>query len=248
MPRIVVFSDIHANLSALEAVWNEISRRKPDHLICLGDLVAFGPQPKETLELLRDEIKPSIVLKGNTDRWIIERVWENKDQTHPDPVFLESLQWTADRIGEDGVSYLESLSGETSYDLDGFSAFLCHASPGNDERGIVREALDEMADVIGQIEAAAIMSGHTHLPLRTRVGSMDVLNAGSVGMPFDRDFRPCYLSFFVGNNALQEITICRVSYSRSKSIDLLEHSDIPGRSIFVHRLRTATFSRPKGEH
>jgi len=102
-----------------------------------------------------------------------------------------------------------------------------------------------VAEAVGQLDVRVLLCGHTHLPLRTRLGTTDVLNAGSVGLPFDGDFRPCYLSFFTGHGALQEITICRVAYSRSKTIDLLNQSDMPGKTIMVHRLQTATASDPK---
>ncbi|MBN1945069.1 MAG: metallophosphoesterase family protein [Bradymonadales bacterium] len=247
MPRIAVFSDVHGNLPALEAITREIQRRKPDHLICLGDLVAFGPQPAETLSFLREEVKPTVVIKGNTDRWITQRVWEKGSAPAVDQVFLDSIAWTADRIGSEGIAYLDSLSDETTLDLGELEIHLCHGMPGDDEQGIKRGVIEQVADAVSKVKAQVVFCGHTHLPLRTRIGDREVLNVGSVGLPFDGDFRPCYLSCFIGHGALQEITFCRVSYSRAKTIDLLEHSDMPGSAVIIHRLQTATPSRPKSQ-
>jgi putative phosphoesterase len=238
MPGVVVFSDVHGNLQGLEAVWREFSRRKPDHVFFLGDLVAFGPQPRECIELIRDEIKPSVALLGNTDRYILEKRWEVKKRGKLDKELVRSLSWTAKRLGKPGLAYLESLSKETTRTIDGLKIHLCHASPRNDEKGIVSGASADHEKAFAKLDVDVAFCGHTHIPLRTRISGKTVFNVGSVGFPFDRDVRSCYISFHVGHAAVQEVSFNRVSYARQLPLTHLSESDIPGKELFEYRLQT----------
>ena len=95
MERIAIFSDIHANLTALEAVLEDISKRKIDKIICLGDLVYKGVSPSEVIDLVKE--KCDIVLRGNCDAYI-----GNRDA-------LEKKYWTRLKIGEERAEYLRNL-------------------------------------------------------------------------------------------------------------------------------------------
>jgi putative phosphoesterase len=245
MPHVVVLSDIHGNLQALQAVWREIQRRPPEQVLFLGDVVAFGPEPLEVIELLKDEIKPSVALRGNTDRYVLERAWES-DDSDLEPDLLESLAWTAEAIGDDGLAYLDSLQGETRHELEDITALLTHASPGNDELGIRSGETHEAEAAFEALDGIdVVFSGHTHIPYRTAFHGIDVFNVGSVGLPFDGDFRASYLSFFIGERALQEVTWCRVPYRRGQTVEILRNSDNPFAEVIIYRLETAQMGRPK---
>lgn len=244
MPRVVVISDVHGNLNALKAVWRDMTHRKADNIIFLGDLVAFGPHPKATLEFLRDTVKPDISILGNTDRYLLESAWEKKDFSLASPV-PESLAWTAKAIGKKGRSYLESFSKTATFEIAGLELLLCHGSPKDDETYVTPENAESLKPAFKKVTADFVLCGHTHLPVRTRVGDVDILNAGSVGYPYDRDQRACYLSFFVGDGELRELTFCRVSYSVPLSLRDLEESKMPGADLFAHRLQTASSESPR---
>ena len=244
MPRVVVISDIHGNLTALKAVWADASHRRADVVLFLGDLVAFGPEPKATLEYMRDEIAPAVALRGNTDRYLLDRVWEDADCCLPDWV-QKSLKWSAKKIGKRGLKYLAELSEETAHSIEGLDTYLCHATPGNDELGVIAGKQHELGSVFSEVKADVVLCGHTHLPLRTAIDGTPVLNVGSVGFPYDRDPRACYVSFMVGGGALQELSFSRTSFNLYESIRKLEESGMPGADVMVHRLRTASNTRPK---
>lgn len=250
MAHVVVISDIHGNLAALEAVWKDISHRTPDHLLFLGDVCAFGPEPEGVIALLRDEIKPTVALRGNTDRYLLERTWKKADKkggrSPLAPPIAKSLAWTAERLGDDGLSYLDTLAGEQTYGA-GVDLYLCHASPGDDENGVGPDTLDDLAESLRKVEADLLLCGHTHIPYRSRRSGREVINVGSVGFPFDGDQRACYLSFWVGDAKLQELTYCRVSYNRARTLDLLAASDMPAKELFIHRLEVARLEDPKPE-
>jgi putative phosphoesterase len=247
MPHVVAISDIHGNLAALKAVWAEIRRRPPKHLLFLGDVAAFGPQPSEAIAFLRDVVKPQILLRGNTDRWLLERVWEKGQEVESGAD--RSLQPGMDgqTLSDDDRGYLDSLSGETMHTMEGLSMYLCHASPGSDEQGIVPGESAALAEAIEGVRAPILLCGHTHIAGRTRVGKTIVLNPGSVGFPADGDIRASYLSFFVGHGTLQEVTFCRAAYNVGHTLDILEKTDMPSKHLWAYRLHTATTGEPKPE-
>ena len=95
MERIAIFSDIHANLTALEAVLEDISKRKIDKVMCLGDLVYKGVSPAEVIDIVKE--KCDVVLRGNCDAYI-----GNRDA-------LDKKYWTRLKIGEERAEYLRNL-------------------------------------------------------------------------------------------------------------------------------------------
>ncbi len=246
MPRVVVISDIHGNLTALKSAWADASHRRADVVLFLGDLVAFGPDPKAVIEFMRDEINPAVALRGNTDRYLLDKVWEDSDCTLPEWT-QKSLAWTAKKLGKRGLKYLAELTDETDHEIDGLHTYLCHATPGNDELGVLAGKNHELGPIFEKVEADAIFCGHTHKPLRTRVAGKHVVNVGSVGFPFDRDPRSCWVSFIVGGGSLQEISFSRTSFNLYETIRNLEECEMPGANIMAHRLRTASSSLPKSE-
>ncbi len=245
MPRTVVLSDIHGNLPALRTAWLDASHRQADHVLFLGDLVAFGPHPVEVIEYLRDTVQPEVALRGNTDRYLIDRVWEKDDCGLPKWA-RESLAWTADRIGKEGLAFLEGLVAEQDYDADGVPVYLCHASPGNDESGVAVDDAHAIEDAFAPHEGKIVLCGHTHWPYRTGLSGASVINVGSVGLPFDRDQRASFLSFMTGGEQLRELSLCRASYPVHGTIADLETSEMPGADVVLHRLRTASSGLPRG--
>lgn len=244
MPRTVVLSDIHGNLPALRSAWTDASRRKVDHVLFLGDLVAFGPHPVEVITYLRDVVKPQVAVRGNTDRYLVERTWESKDCSLPRWA-RESLAWTAERIGADGLEYLASLVDERDYEVDGVKVYLCHASPGDDEQGVTPDNAERFAEVFAPHTGKTVFCGHTHVPYRTRLGGASIINVGAIGMPFDRDQRASFLSFQCGDGELQELSPSRASYPIHDTLAALGASDMPGKEVVLHRLETASASVPR---
>lgn len=245
MPRVVVISDIHGNLPALEAIWRDISRRSVEHVIFLGDLVTYGPQPMETLEFLRDEINPAVALRGQTDQYLLDKFWQKKNKSELPKEELESYAWTAKQIGKSGLSYLESLGTERVYEVDEITASLCHTWPDDEELSIVPVRTPDGLKPKSAGKTDVILCGHTHVPRRTQIGAVEVISVGSVGLSFDGDVRACYLSFFTGHNALQEVHFCRVSYNLQMTVDELKKNDPPFASTTIYRLNTASDGVPR---
>jgi putative phosphoesterase len=170
--RIAVLCDIHGNLPALEAVVPELSV----DLVVLGGDIASGPFPAETLALLRALPVPVRWVRGNADRVLdLEGV--------PEPNRSARL-WVAERLGEEDVAFLRGLP--TDVVVDGIR--FCHGAPGSDTETITRLTPDErLRSLLAGVEERVVVCGHTHVQFDRTVDGVRVLNAGSVGAPYEAE-------------------------------------------------------------
>lgn len=177
MTRIGLISDIHGNVPALEAVLAELDREHLDGLACLGD-VAVGPQPRESLALVRSLGCP--VAMGNWDSWFIERTPMAIDSR-----LIEISAFWADQLDDDDRATLRSFAPAFELDLgDGERALCFHGSPRSNEELIYATTPDdELEDLLGE-RRAVMIGGHTHVQLVRRLPGTLFVNPGSVGLPF----------------------------------------------------------------
>jgi predicted phosphodiesterase len=183
--KLALISDIHGNLFAFDAVLEDIRRRKIEQILCLGDVVSSGPQPREALQRLREIGCPTVM--GNTDAWIVEPSLRE----YPD-LYGQNLQdieyWSSQQLTEEDKAFLSTFQPTIEWPLSEQRTLLAyHGSPRSFLVGIVpttpMEQLDEcFADTTAQI----LVGGHTHQQLFLRYRDKLVLNPGSVGMPLDR--------------------------------------------------------------
>ena len=170
--------DVHGNLPALEAVLADAA--DADGWVLGGDFALFGGWPAETVARLR-ELSPAIWIRGNCERLTAD------PETAPDYVH-PALAASRAALGDELVEELAVLP-ETAEDGD---TFFCHASPISDSRSFAPEPADEDAELLGDVRARRVMFGHTHLPFRRVVDGIELVNPGSVGLPFDGDPRAAY--------------------------------------------------------
>jgi predicted phosphodiesterase len=174
MSRIAALYDIHGNLPALEAALAEIE----SETVLVGGDVVLGPMPAETLELLRE--RSAIFIRGNTDRAVAgglvdEDPWANR------------IAWIREQLSDEQLSFLRNLPHPLSLDVDGLGAVLfCHGSPRSDEEILTAatppKRLDPMLD---GVQERTVVCGHTHVQFDRVVGQTRIVNAGSVGMPYE---------------------------------------------------------------
>ncbi|MFZ5815804.1 MAG: metallophosphoesterase family protein [Bacillota bacterium] len=240
--RIALFGDIHSNYHALEAVLTDLHRRGADRLICLGDITMKGPLPKECVERVRNLGCP--VVLGNTDRCY-----------HPDhhpalyPVHNES-QAAALR---DFDRHLAALSGQdrqwlTSFPLthsevvEGLRMDFFHAVPHHNYVLVMPWASNEELEVMRLSEETVLSGcGHNHRPYIRSYRGRVVVNAGSVGIPFDGDPRPSYALIEVSNGGLSTQLI-RVPYDVEAAIRAAQQAGMAGWELFAHTARTGQFA------
>jgi putative phosphoesterase len=158
--RIAALYDVHGNLPALEAVLAELEREPVDEVVFGGDLT-WGPQPHETLELVRS-IENARFVRGNADR-------------EPD-------EWERSRLSEQEVAFLQGQPPEIERD----GVLYCHATPRSDEEIVTPATPDErLREILAGVEQRVVVAGHTHMQQDRTVGDIRFVNAGSVGLPYE---------------------------------------------------------------
>jgi predicted phosphodiesterase len=194
--RIAVFSDVHGNLLALDAVLHDAYEQAATHFWCLGDVVAHGPRPAEAVSRIR-RLPHHLCVRGNTDRYVLtgdlSGIVPPIDRPRSPEEYRvladarESFAWTRGcLVGAGQLVWLDSLPLEQRFVLpDGTQVLLVHASPGRDDGlGLRPDRTDEdLADAgFGSSVADLILVGHTHLACERRIAGSHVLNPGPVSL------------------------------------------------------------------
>ena len=177
---LAVLSDIHGNLSALDAVLAELEGASVDEVVCLGDVV-LGPEPAGTAARLRG--LGCRVVMGNWDAWVVEGFPET--QTDPWRRFVEQGEWWARQLSAVDQEFVRSFVPRVELDLDDVAVLCFHGSPGSyDEMILATTPHDELLRMIAGFEQPLMLAGHTHVQLVRVVEGRLVVNPGSVGLPF----------------------------------------------------------------
>jgi predicted phosphodiesterase len=179
---LAVLYDIHGNLPALEAVLTDAQARGADRYLLGGDYASLGAWPVETLERLRK--LPTVArLRGNWERW-----QANPEDMPEIPFNQAACRWVREQIGA-AAGELGALPETTTVD----GTFFCHASPRSDMRSFFPEPADDEAELLTGVSEKRLVFGHTHLQFeRLSAGGIELVNPGSVGLPFDGDTRAAY--------------------------------------------------------
>jgi predicted phosphodiesterase len=182
--RVAALYDIHGNLHALDAALLEVRDARVDLVVVGGDVLP-GPMPRETLARLMTLEIPVRFIHGNGER-IVATHLAGGDISEVPPAHHEVIEWTARQLTRDQQQAVARWP--STYDLDipelGHTLF-CHATPRSDSELFTRLTAEErLGMVFGDVNASVVVCGHTHMQFDRMVGSCRVINAGSVGMPF----------------------------------------------------------------
>ncbi len=181
---VAIISDIHGNLIALDAVLNAIAARKIKQIICLGDVAATGPQPREVIARLKQIGCP--VVMGNTDDWLLEP--KLKKRTNPDMQRIQEMElWASQQLTSEDRAYLSSYQPTIPSELENGKRLLAyHGSPRSYSEHIHPAMPDHDLDAaLAGHQADIFIGGHTHMQMFRRHRRSLVLNPGSVGLAFD---------------------------------------------------------------
>lgn len=179
---LALLYDVHGNLAALDAVLSDARAAGAERFLLGGDFTLFGPSPAACLERL-EALDAAVWIRGNGERWT------NAPAEAPPPI-RPAARWCAQQLGSETVARLAALPEQAV--LDG-STRACHASPLSDVLGLLPEPAPGEAGLLDGVRERRLIAGHTHLPLRrTTDAGLELVNPGSVGMPFDGDPRAAY--------------------------------------------------------
>lgn len=183
--RVAVLSDVHGNPWALRAVLEEIRRAGVDLVVNCGDLLA-GPWPTEVVDELLGCGIPVLSVRGNGDRMVCDAYDGRWDDVVAPARAL--LGWAADRIRPEDRRRVGEMPLVAEAQVEGLGrvAFF-HATPRSDEEILLpTSSAERVREVLSSVTADTVVHGHTHVQDDRRVGGRRVVNAGSVGKPFDR--------------------------------------------------------------
>jgi predicted phosphodiesterase len=216
--KIAVLADVHGNLPAFEAVIDDIERRRPDQVVIAGDVVNRGPRPLPclTLALGMVERRGWRILQGNHEEYVINQADRAAQLTPGEREINRNAQWTFAKLNED-VSLLQAMP--TQVELtgpDGRPLRFVHASMISNRDGIYPDnTIEELRRLIAPAPAV-LCAGHTHRPVIHQVDDSLVVNVGSVGMPFDGDWRASYVELSWRDGRWQA-EIIRLNYDREQT-------------------------------
>lgn len=223
--KLALFSDIHANLPALEAVLADIDRRSPDGIYCLGDLVGYNIWPNEVINTIRSRGMPCIagnydygIGRGSDDCGCAYREEAEK------AMGKQSIAYTNQAVGDAERAYLRTLPTRIrlEFELDNtpeqlwhpqppFTLMLAHGSPRKVNEYLFADRSDQSLGRMLEAAGADILCiGHTHKPYHKVIEATvadqpsytrHVINIGSVGKPKDGDPRAGYVLLTIEEGA-----------------------------------------------
>lgn len=256
--KIALFSDIHANLPALEVVLADIEKQAPDMVFCLGDLVGYAPWPNEVTQAIKKRNIPTIA--GNYD----EGVGINSDdcgcayKTEEDKVLgAESIAFTNEVVSDESRTFLRGLPKHLRVEYgtrsnNPLNLLMVHGSPRKINEYLFEDRPDKSFMRMMEREGADVMLfGHTHKPFYKKLGYekngekriRHSINIGSVGKPKDGDPRACYVllrldeNLTISDDDFIKVEFRRCRYDVEKTAKAIEKSPLP--DAFADKLRKA---------
>jgi putative phosphoesterase len=226
--RIVFISDIHGNSAALRAVLADLETRGLERVYCLGDLVGYGPDPEDVIDVIRAAEIPCLM--GNYDDGVAFGrggcgCYYKDDATRA--IGDASYRFTVGAVSPVGKAWLRSLPRELRIEAGGYRLHLVHGSPrrineylltDRDPRTFERLAAAEDADVL--------VFGHTHAPWHRQYAGVHFVNVGSVGRPKDGDPRAAYTLLRLGPGLVEADNV-RVAYDADKTARAVLAAGLP---------------------
>ena len=180
--RVAALYDVHGNMPALGAVLEEVEADGVDLIVFGGDL-AWGPLPRETMDVISAFRDDALFVRGNADREVAAGLGEADGL---DPSTAAVNVWASAELTPAQRSLLGDLPESVVVDVMELGPVLfCHGSPRSDEETITTATLDDrVGEMVSGVDQSVVVCGHTHAQFERRVGDKLIVNAGSVGLPF----------------------------------------------------------------
>jgi putative phosphoesterase len=195
--KIVIISDIHANLAALEALPEDTY----DQLWCLGDLVDYGPRPHEVVQWVKNNA--TVAVRGNHDHAVGFDVDPQCSLPYKHLASV-TMRYTRKVCAQDDFAFLRQLPVQREIAAAGVKFYLVHAAPTDPLFGYRPEDSEQWEREVEWIDADVLIVGHTHTPFVRKLGRCVVVNPGSLGQPKTGRPLACYAVWENGQISLKE--------------------------------------------
>jgi putative phosphoesterase len=186
--RVAAIYDIHGNLPALEAVLADFESVDPDLIVVGGDVVA-GPMPADVMGRLVTLGERICFVRGNADREVVAGY--DDDGPYADTIDVADptervAAYAASKIDHEHRNLLASFAERLIVEVEGLGQVLfCHGSPRSDEEIVTAATLEgRLREILAGVDQDLVVCGHTHAQFDRHVSAKRVINAGSVGMPY----------------------------------------------------------------
>jgi len=225
--RVAALYDIHGNLPALEATLSEVDAGGFDAIVVGGD-VALGPMPRETLELLSARGPWVRFVRGNCDR---DMAAAPDGRPQPGGAWEGRLRWAVEQITPDQRALLGAIPPTLALEIDGLGAVLfCHGTPRSDDEIVTRHTPDDrVLEVLTEVRERVVVCGHTHVQFDRHIGERRLVNAGSVGLPYEG--RPGAYWAALG----PDVELRRTPYDLERAVQAMRASGFPDADEFTRR-------------
>ncbi|MGA7161792.1 MAG: metallophosphoesterase family protein [Bacteroidota bacterium] len=221
--KYAIISDIHSNLEALQKALAIIDDKKVDEIICLGDVVGYGANPNECVDIIRSRCSTFVL--GNHD----EAALDPLSPRDFNPIAQKAVEWTAAHLTNESKSFLSSLPMVAKKE----NIFLVHSSPSSPELWDYVITADDAVAAMHHFEEKICFIGHTHIPgIFSPIGrsksvsrnEQHLVNVGSVGQP--RDGNPM-LAFGVFDSTAWTYELIRAEYNIEGASEKILKAGLP---------------------
>lgn len=221
--RLAILSDLHANLEATEAVFEEAEQRDADAFLCLGDVVGYGPDPSATVEMVRNRCEVTVLgnhdaaVALNAEMSVLPRDGQRAAQLHQALLSDDQLRWLA------GLPLKTTVHGAT----------LAHAAPDQPEAWPRLDSFPAVQAQFSAFDTPICFVGHSHKPaivsnslgvFHVRKGQRYLIDVGSVGQPRDHDPRASFVMF---DTEAFTVDIVRVHYDVARTASKIVRRGLP---------------------
>lgn len=241
--RLAILSDIHGNLSALDAVLAHLDAHGgADQIVVLGDIVAMGPQPREVIDRLRE--RGCATVQGNTDAWFApnaappkppKKIKEKREQR-----ISRLWHWLKDELRPEDVEFLNALPVTYEVIAGPERLWFVHGSPRrNNENVWPTTPDDELSQILQparQAGATLVCCGHTHQAMLRVFEGVTIVNPGVVGTQGNGDVRAAY-GLLTVDDAGSCIEFRRVTYDPTPTLTAAGERDFPMPKRYARKLR-----------
>ena len=247
--RIAVFSDVHGNLTALQAMYRDSIQQHADEYWFIGDLLMPGPSVQEIWHILQT-MAPTVMVRGNWDDLVVRGARGMMDTTRPSHIYFARLaQYVAEHASTGMIDELASWPMHVTKRVGALNFGISHNLPllnmGQDLFPTQATTnFDKLFNVAGEPVDIAIYAHVHHDLLRYGSDERMILNPGAVGEPFNhwrplqRDLRAHYLMIEVDDIGLAETSFRHVTYHRDQEKWLANNSDLPYRELYQKMMVT----------
>jgi len=238
--RVAFIADIHGNGVALDAVLEDIEKRKVDRIAVLGDIAFRGPEPKRVLE--RVQSLTADVIKGNADEWTVRGVRPGEVPEAARAMMNREREWTAAQLEEKDLQYLRHLPESLELELsETIRVHAFHATPESlfDVVPPETDAATMKVRMMSRDGIRLFVCAHIHLPYIRFIDGRCIVNTGSVGLPFDGLPQASY-ALVEDEGDRFRVTIQRVPYDVEKVVKQFTNGGYPNRDLLIRVVREAT--------